>query len=75
MGERLEQGFRTLSLSGLASVPVLGAVVTEMTPVMALAIALSPLIGLWLYRSRTGLIWRAVGKSTETARAMGFRPR
>lgn len=78
VGERLEQGFRTIQIlgqiPGLASVPLFGAVATEMTPVIVLAIALSPLLGLWLYRSQTGLAWRAVGESTAAAKAMGLRP-
>lgn len=74
VGERLEQGFRTIQIPGMASVPLLGAVATEMTPVIVLAIALSPLLGLWLYRSQTGLAWRAVGESTAAAKAMGLRP-
>lgn len=45
-----------------------------MTPVIGLAIALSPLLGLWLYRSRMGLCWRAVGESIMAAGAMGLNP-
>ena len=32
-------------------------------------------MGLWLYRTRTGLTWRAVGESVEHAVALGIRPR
>lgn len=74
VGEKLEQGFRAIAAPGLTTVPVLGAVITEMTPAILLAIALSPLLGLWLYRSRTGLVWRAVGESTDAARALGISP-
>lgn len=45
-----------------------------LTPSIVLALALVPLIGLWLYRTRTGLRWRAVGESPETARAAGIAP-
>ncbi len=74
VGERLEQGFRTIEAPGIAAIPIVGAVVTEMTPAIALAIVLCPLLGLWLYRSRAGLAWRAVGESTAAAKAMGLRP-
>lgn len=74
VGERLEQGFQTINAPGLAAIPIVGAVITEMTPAIALAILLCPLLGLWLYRSRTGLAWRAVGESTAAAKAMGLRP-
>ena len=45
-----------------------------LTPSILLALGLVPLTALWLYRTRTGLRWRAVGESPETARACGIRP-
>jgi ABC-type uncharacterized transport system permease subunit len=36
---------------------------------------LVPLVGWWLYRTRPGLVWRAVGESVENAHALGIRPR
>lgn len=45
-----------------------------MTPTMVLALVLVPCIGLWLYTTRTGLSWRAVGESPAVARAAGVRP-
>lgn len=50
--------------------PVLG-----MSPVIWLSMLLAPIVGLWLYRTRTGLVWRAVGESVEHAVALGVRPR
>lgn len=44
------------------------------TPTLWLAVALVPLIGLWLYGTRTGLVWRAVGESPPAARAAGITP-
>ena len=58
-----------------AAVPLLGPVLTQLTPVAPVALALVVVIGLWLYRTRTGLNWRIVGESFETARAVGLRPR
>jgi general nucleoside transport system permease protein len=74
VGQQLNHGFNAVSAPRLASVPVLGPLITEMTPVIGLSIALSPLLGLWLYRSRAGLAWRAVGESIPAARAMGINP-
>lgn len=51
------------------------APVFGISPVIWLALLLAPLIGLWLYRTRTGLTWRAVGESVEHALALGVRPR
>jgi simple sugar transport system permease protein len=49
--------------------PVLG-----ISPVIWAALALVPIVGWWLYRTRPGLVWRAVGESVENARALGVRP-
>ncbi|RYF44269.1 MAG: ABC transporter permease [Comamonadaceae bacterium] len=45
-----------------------------MTPTMVLALVLVPCIGTWLYTTRTGLVWRAVGESPDVAKAAGMRP-
>ena len=45
-----------------------------MTPTMVLALVLVPCIGTWLYTTRTGLAWRAVGESPDVAKAAGVRP-
>lgn len=44
------------------------------SPVIWGAIVLVPLVGWWLYRTRPGLRWRAVGESVENAHALGIRP-
>jgi general nucleoside transport system permease protein len=44
------------------------------TPTVVLALALVPLVALWLYGTRTGLAWRAVGESPAAARAAGVTP-
>jgi general nucleoside transport system permease protein len=49
-------------------------ILDQITPTAPLALALAGLAGLWLYRTRTGLIWRTVGESAEVARALGIRP-
>jgi len=45
-----------------------------LTPTIVLALALVPVVALWLYRTRSGLRWRAVGESAERARAAGITP-
>lgn len=45
-----------------------------LTPTVLMALALVPLTALWLYRTRTGLRWRAVGESESSARAVGIVP-
>ena len=46
-----------------------------MSPVIWTALLMAPLVGVWLYGTRTGLTWRAVGESVEHALALGIRPR
>jgi simple sugar transport system permease protein len=45
-----------------------------LTPTVVLALVLVPLTALWLFRTRTGLRWRAVGESEASARALGIEP-
>jgi simple sugar transport system permease protein len=58
-----------------ANVPLLGPIFTQVTPTAPAALLLVVLVGLWLYRTSTGLNWRIVGESFEAARAIGLRPR
>lgn len=46
-----------------------------MSPVIWSSLLLAPLLGIWLYGTRTGLTLRAVGESVEHALALGIRPR
>lgn len=50
------------------------APVFGMSPMIWLGMLLVPLVGLWLYHTRPGLAWRAVGESVENATALGIRP-
>jgi simple sugar transport system permease protein len=49
-------------------------ILDQITPTAPLALVLAVLAGVWLYRTRTGLVWRTVGESAEVARALGIRP-
>lgn len=68
------QTFPNLGLDVLAEVPVLGSIATGMTPTVLMALLLVPATGLWLYRTRPGLHWRAVGESPDAARSAGLAP-
>jgi ABC-type uncharacterized transport system permease subunit len=67
-------GLAPLAGSDFAGLPLLGPILTQLTPMAPLAIAIVLITGLWLYRTRTGLSWRIVGESFQTARALGIRP-
>lgn len=59
----------------LADIPVLGTALFRQHPMAYVAIALTFAIAWFLYRSRAGLILRAVGESPESAHALGYRVR
>lgn len=69
-----------LGISSYYGRPFIGGRVTTFAPVFGVspmiwgAILLVPLVGWWLYRTRPGLVWRAVGESVENAHALGVRP-
>ncbi len=66
--------FDSIDVGAAAQWPVIGSVIAGMTPTVLLALVLVPVIGLWFYRTRTGLRWRAVGESPAAARAAGVSP-
>jgi len=67
-------GLAPLAASDAAGIPFAGPILTQLTPMAPFAIVTVLIAGLWLYRTRTGLNWRIVGESFQTARALGIRP-
>jgi general nucleoside transport system permease protein len=57
---------------GLADLPFFGPALFRQHPMVYLAIALTAAIAWFLYRSRAGLVLRAVGESPESAHALGY---
>ena len=60
------------SLPGLGDIPFVGPAFFKQHPMVYLAIALTFALGWFLYRSRAGLVLRAVGESPESAHALGY---
>jgi simple sugar transport system permease protein len=56
----------------LGDIPLLGPALFRQHPMVYLAIALTAALAWFLYRSRTGLVLRAVGESPESAHALGY---
>ena len=63
-----------IRIEALDGVPFLGPLVAGLTPTVLIALALVPVVGWWLYRTRTGLHWRATGEVPEAARSAGLSP-
>jgi ABC-type uncharacterized transport system permease subunit len=57
---------------GLGDVPFLGPALFKQHPMVYLAIGLTVALAWFLYRSRAGLVLRAVGESPESAHALGY---
>ena len=70
LGERSQ-----FSVPWLADVPFVGPALFRQHPMVYLAIALAVGLGWFLYRSRAGLVLRAVGESPESAHALGYSVR
>jgi simple sugar transport system permease protein len=67
LGERASH-----SIPGLADIPFVGPALFRQHPMVYLAILLTIGLAWFLYRSRAGLVLRAVGESPESAHALGY---
>jgi ABC-type uncharacterized transport system permease subunit len=56
----------------LSDIPLVGPALFRQHPMVYLAIALTAGLAWFLYRSRAGLVLRAVGESPESAHALGY---
>jgi simple sugar transport system permease protein len=59
-------------IPGLADIPFFGPALFRQHPMVYLAIAFAVALWWFLYRSRAGLVLRAVGESPESAHALGY---
>ncbi len=62
----------SLAVPFLADIPVLGALLFDHNLLIFLSLALVVGVGAFIYRTRFGLILRAVGESPESAHALGY---
>lgn len=73
VGKKIDS-FAAIDAGAAGRWPIVGSVISGMTPTVLLALLLTPLLALWVYRTRTGLRWRAVGESVSSARVLGLKP-
>ncbi len=66
------EGIRPLAIPGLSDLPVVGKLLFGHNPLVYLSLLLFALIQWFLYRTRAGLIVRAVGESPQSAHAIGY---
>jgi simple sugar transport system permease protein len=60
---------------GLASIPFVGPALFKQHPMVYLTIVLTGAMVWFLYKSRAGLVLRAIGESPESAHALGYKVR
>jgi simple sugar transport system permease protein len=66
-------GLQPIAVPGLSRIPILGPVLFEQNGLVYVSIATFGVIHWFLYRTKAGLILRAVGESPESAHAVGYR--
>jgi ABC-type uncharacterized transport system permease subunit len=66
------EGIQPLTIPGLSDLPVVGKLLFGHNPLVYLSLLLFALIQWFLYRTRAGLIVRAVGESPQSAHAIGY---
>jgi general nucleoside transport system permease protein len=74
VGKKLEERL-PFEVPFLADIPFIGPALFKQHPMSYIAIALMLAVAWFLYRSRAGLVLRAVGESPESAHALGYRVR
>jgi general nucleoside transport system permease protein len=62
----------SFAIPGLADLPFIGPALFRLHPMVYLTMALTAALAWFLYRSRPGLVLRAVGESPESAHALGY---
>ena len=65
-------GLPELHIAGPSDLPVLGALLFSHDALVYLSVAAVPGVAWFLYRSRAGMVLRAVGESHDSAHALGY---
>jgi general nucleoside transport system permease protein len=66
------EGIKPWSLAGWTDLPVVGKLLFAHSPFVYLSLLLCALVHVFLYRTRAGLVLRAVGESASSAHAIGY---
>lgn len=66
-------GLKELSIPGLSALPIVGKLFFAYNILVYLALAAFIAVAWFLYKTRAGLILRAVGESPSSAHALGYR--
>ncbi|MBK7331180.1 MAG: ABC transporter permease [Betaproteobacteria bacterium] len=66
------EGITPLAIPGLSDLPVVGQLLFGHNPLVYLSFVLFAAVQWFMYRSRAGLVLRAVGESPQSAHAIGY---
>ena len=66
------EGIGPLSIPGLSDLPIVGKLLFSHNPLVYLSLLLFAGVQYFLYRTRAGLVLRAVGESPQSAHAIGY---
>ena len=66
------EGIKPLAVPGLSDLPVVGKLLFGHNPLVYVSLVLFVAVQLFLYRTRAGLVLRAVGESPQSAHAIGY---
>jgi simple sugar transport system permease protein len=66
------EGIKPVSIPGLSNLPVVGELLFAHNPLVYLSLVLFAAVEFFLYRTRPGLVLRAVGESPHAAHAIGY---
>ena len=66
------EGIGPLSIRGLSDLPIVGKLLFSHNPLVYLSLLLFAGVQYFLYRTRAGLVLRAVGESPQSAHAIGY---
>jgi general nucleoside transport system permease protein len=65
-------GIKPLAIAGISDLPFIGKLLFSHSPFVYLSLALFAFVQYFLFRTRAGLIVRAVGESPDSAHAIGY---
>ena len=66
------EGIPPLALTGLSDLPIVGKLLFSHNPLVYFSLVLFAIVHWFLYRTRPGLVLRAVGESPQSAHAIGY---
>jgi ABC-type uncharacterized transport system permease subunit len=66
------EGIKPLSLPSVSNLPIVGELLFAHNPLVYVSLALFAAVHVFLYRTRAGLVLRAVGESPQSAHAIGY---